>query len=199
MRKSTKGRKNSTKLLVKTKKTLLHLGTSIIRYLFLIESHNAKSLAIAFLSYLVLLNFSEAFLDRLEKVFPSVRWKKFKRKHVKWYSSSTKNIISLLPQFGGHETWRTGELPWRPPTHKSHESLIIWSCEITLQIKKQYLEYQILYCHQTWQDIYLPWWGSTHEVTWPFYYVSCKITWQIKTIFSTILPMTTKLCNMGSS
>ena len=86
-----------------------------------------------------------------------------------------------------------------PPTHKSHESLIIWSCEITLQIKKQYLEYQIVYCHQTWQDIYLPWWGSTHEVTWPFYYVSCKITWQIKTIFSTILPMTTKLCNMGSS
>ena len=141
----------------------------------MIELHNAKSLAIAFLSYFVLFNFSKAFLDRLEKVFPSVRWKKFKRKHVKWYSSSTKNIISLLPQFGGHQTWRTGELPWRPPTHKSHESLIIWSCEITLQTKKQYLEYQIVYWHQTWQEINLPWWGSTHEVTWPFYYVSCRI------------------------
>ena len=105
----------------------------------------------------------------------------FKREDVESRYSTTKNIVSSLPQSLWPPTLAGWWFTMRGSQRKSHMTL--WSCGLARPPRdrlKTYLPYQSVHGHQIW------WWltlkGSPKTlfeslVTW-----SCKITWQTKTI-----------------
>ena len=83
----------------------------------------------------------------------------------------------------GHHTWEDGDLPGGPSTHKSHDSLITWFCEVTWQTKNIYttrvsmatkLDKMITYL-----DEFLSIKSQNCWIMW-----SCIITWPTKDVVS---------------
>ena len=87
--------------------------------------------------------------------------------HVESCSYTNKNIYLYYHNAYGHQTWQSGNLPWRDPTNNV-TLITLWLRDLprSRDKLKPYLYYNSVY-GQSWQDGDLPWGVPRYKVTWP--------------------------------
>ena len=93
-----------------------------------------------------------------------------------WHVTNEKNRYLHFHNSYGHQTWQSGNLWLKDPTHCLKGLLITWSRD---KCKILYLDFYNTYDHQTWQGGNLRWQDPNFKVTWPFDDVD---TWQMKNL-----------------